>query len=146
MTRREARKNAFRLIFQKYANDIDYDEIVSAVSESNEMFGEDILSAEELVETDEFCLSIVRATANNLAQIDDSIRPYLNRWSLERLPKVSLAILRISCAQLLYFDELPVSVIINEAVELAKEFGSDDEYSFVNGTLRSIAEAVRKGN
>lgn len=126
MTRHEARINAFLLIFQLSANDLEPDALLDE-------------SAEELeLETDEFCAEIVKNTTQNLAEIDACITPNLNKWTLARLPRVSLAALRITCAQLLYMPEVPVSVAIDEAVELAKEFGAEDEYSFVNGVLRSV--------
>lgn len=95
------------------------------------------------IQTDEFCLDLLRFSLSNLEQIDATITPHLKKWTLQRLPKVSLAVLRISCAQLLFMPELPASVIINEAVELAKEYGAEDEYAFVNGALRSISDIVR---
>jgi N utilization substance protein B len=64
---------------------------------------------------------------------------------MARLPRVSLAILRISCAQLMFMPDIPQSVVINEAVELAKEYGGESEYSFVNGALRSICGSLGPG-
>ena len=127
MTRHQSRTNAFKLIFSLPCND---------------SFAEDLLAehAVELeLETDELCDSIVHNTVDNLSQIDAKIEPNLKKWSLLRLPKISLAILRISCAQLMYMKDIPASVVIDEAVELAKEFGDEDEYSFINGVLRSVA-------
>lgn len=126
MTRRESRRTAFMLVFQKYSNDVSADEILDAAAEDEEM------------PTDEFCEQLVRLTCEHLPELDALIEPNLKKWSMARLPRVSLAILRLSCAQLLYMPDLPDSVVINEAVELAKEFGADDEYAFVNGTLRSV--------
>ncbi|MEG0750834.1 MAG: transcription antitermination factor NusB [Oscillospiraceae bacterium] len=129
MTRHQSRTNAFLLVFQLPSN----------CEAADGLFHE---SAEELaLELDEFCESILKITLDNLAEIDEAITPNLNKWTLSRLPRVALAVLRISCAQLFYMSELPVSVVINEAVELAKEYGADDDYSFVNGVLRSVADA-----
>ncbi len=129
MTRRESRKTAFTLLFQLPVNEMDYDELIEVASEAED------------IEMDAFCLSLVRDTMAHLGEIDEAIRPHLKKWSLGRLPKVSLAVLRLSCAQLFYQPDLPDSVVINEAVELTKTFGADDEYAFVNGALRSINEA-----
>lgn len=133
MTRRESRKTAFSLIFQLPVNRMDYNELLEVASEDEEL------------ELDAFCLQLLKDTIEHLDEIDASIKPHLNKWSIQRLPKVSLAILRLSCAQLFYQPELPDSVVINEAVELAKTFGADDEYAFVNGALRSINEARKAG-
>lgn len=130
MTRRESRRNAFLLVFQQPINTMTPEEILETM-DSDE------------IQTDEFCLDLLRFSLSNLEQIDATITPHLKKWTLQRLPKVSLAVLRISCAQLLFMPELPASVIINEAVELAKEYGAEDEYAFVNGALRSISDIVR---
>jgi transcription antitermination factor NusB len=130
MTRRESRKNAFLLIFQYPVNPAGLDDIIEAIDKDE-------------IQTDDFCLNLLGVTIDNVDAIDDTIKPHLKKWTLNRLPRVSLAVLRISCAQLLYMPDLPESVIINEAVEITKEFGDDDEYSFVNGALRSISETVR---
>ncbi len=127
MTRHQARTNAFLLIFQLAANDLEPETLLTE-------------SAEELeLEVDEFCVAVVNNTVEHLVEIDGMITPNLKKWTLARLPRVSLAVLRISCAQLMYMSEVPLSVVIDEAVEIAKEFGADDEYSFVNGVLRSVA-------
>ncbi|MEG1650974.1 MAG: transcription antitermination factor NusB [Oscillospiraceae bacterium] len=131
MTRRESRKTAFSLVFQLPVNELSYGELL------------DISSEDEEIVLDDFCLEIVKNTVDCLLQIDEEIKPHLKKWTINRLPMVSLAILRISCAQLMYMTDLPDSVVINEAVELAKEFGNDDEYAFVNGTLRSINNSLK---
>ena len=126
MTRKESRTSAFQLVFQQGVN-------VKTM--------EDLLAEHDDQETplDEFSIELIRLTIEHLPEIDEAIRPHLKRWTLKRIPKVSLAILRLSCAQLFYMNqEVPSSVVINEAVELAKTFGSDVEYAFINGTLRSI--------
>ncbi|NLC79429.1 MAG: transcription antitermination factor NusB [Ruminococcaceae bacterium] len=115
------------LVFQKYSNDISYEEAVGAIEED-----------EEELSLDDFSRSIIELTFTHLDEIDAVIEPNLKKWTLKRIPKVSLAALRISCAQLMFMKDIPDSVVINEAVELAKEFGTDDEYSFVNGALRNI--------
>ncbi len=128
MTRHESRATAFALVFQLPINDTRVPEIF------------DDLEGDEEIEIDDFCRALVTLTLDNLSDIDETIRPHLKKWTLERLPKTSLGVLRISCAQLMYMPEIPESVVINEAVELAKEYGSDDEYQFVNGVLRSVYE------
>lgn len=130
MTRRESRKSAFQLFFQKPSNDVTLEEMLQDADPED-------------IQTDEFGQTLLRLAIAHIDEIDAQIRPHLKRWTLERLPRVSLAVLRLSVAQLMYMPELPASVIINEAVELAKEFGAEDEYSFVNGALRSISDVVR---
>ncbi len=133
MTRSQSRKNAFLLLFQQPINDVALDEVL-----------ENISAAEQSdIEVDEFCKELLSKTFDSLIFIDHEIETNLKGWSIKRIPKISLAVLRLSCAQLMYMPEIPGSVIINEAVELAKEFGGDDEFSFVNGVLRSVYTATR---
>ncbi len=66
----------------------------------------------------------------------------LKGWTINRIPGTSLTILRLSCAQLLYFKDIPSSAVCNEAVELAKKYGDENDYSFVNGTLGSIVRGM----
>ena len=99
-------------------------------------------SDSELFEIDAFTEALYAAAVENVAAIDDEIRKYLKNWRLERLSKPALAILRLSFAELLYFDDIPASVTVNEAVELAKKYAVDKDASFINGVLGS---AVRGG-
>ncbi len=133
MTRREAREAAFKLVFSKSINDQPLSEMYSDLEDC-------------LPELDDFAKLLAERTLSNLAAIDDLISANLVGWSIGRIPKVSLALLRISAAQLLYFEDIPDSVVINEAVELAKLYGSDDEYVFINGALRGILTTVRSGS
>ena len=87
----------------------------------------------------EYFVNGYRAAASNLKEIDELIDRYSVRWKTSRLPKVDLAILRLALAEICYLTDIPVSVTINEAVELAKRFGGDASGSFVNGVLGKIA-------
>lgn len=87
---------------------------------------------------------LVRGIANHLPQIDQAIEKSLQNWKLSRVSKVDLAILRVAVFEMLYStdDQKPdVVVSINEAVEMAKKFGSADSANFVNGVLDSIAKS-----
>ncbi len=127
MTRSESRKTAFSLLFQQPVNPIPVDEVIELARDESE------------IETDDFCISLLHAAYDNLDDVDGEIIKNLKKgWTLSRIPKASLAVLRLSCAQLMFMRDIPSGVVINEAVELAKEFGGDDEPSFVNGLLRSV--------
>lgn len=82
--------------------------------------------------------SKIQNIINNLPQIDTLIKRSAPAWPLEQISKIDLAILRLSIYELTVEKKEPVKVIIDEAVELAKEFGSDSSKSFVNGVLGSI--------
>ena len=75
-------------------------------------------------------------------EIDRIISDNLDRWSLERIAKTDLAILRTAVAEMLYVDSIPVSVSINEAVNLAKKYGDDRSYAFINSVLGKISRSI----
>jgi len=75
---------------------------------------------------------------SRLEEIDNVLENSIANWKMERIARVDLAILRLSAAEILYFDDIPNSVSINEAVELAKKFGSEDSGKFINGILGRI--------
>ena len=77
-------------------------------------------------------------TINNLENIDKNIEEYLKNWDKSRLSRVSLAVLRLAVYEILYSQENPVSVCINEAVELTKKYALQDDASYINGVLSSI--------
>ena len=72
------------------------------------------------------------------------IEKYSTKWKLDRIVKVSLAILRMSISEMLYLEDIPVSVSINEAVELAKKYATEDDASFVNGVLGAVAKDLEQ--
>ena len=81
---------------------------------------------------------MITGTIENQADIDRAISEHLEHWDFSRLARVDLAILRISVYCLLYQANIPPTVTIDEAIDIAKEFGSDDSYRFVNGVLDGI--------
>jgi N utilization substance protein B len=81
---------------------------------------------------------LVSETSKNLETIDKTIKQYLKHWSFARLAGVDRAILRIACCELLFFSDIPPKVIINEALEIAKKYGSEESARFVNGMLDAI--------
>ena len=94
----------------------------------------------------DFATLLITGTMQSLNSIDDTIKNQLYNWDFKRLAKVDLAILRISVYCLLYQESIPPTVTIDEAIDIAKEFGSDDSYRFINGVLDGIRknrESVR---
>ena len=85
-----------------------------------------------------------RAVSAHLEEIDGKIETYSVNWKVSRLPRVDLAILRLALAALFYLDEIPVSVSINEAVELAKKYGTEKSPRFINGVLGGAARSLSK--
>jgi N utilization substance protein B len=103
-----------------------------------------------------YTATVARGVTAHAAHIDDLIASHLQGWTLERLPAVDRAILRVAVWELLHADDVPEPVAVDEAVELAKELSTDDSPGFVNGVLgqvmletpqiRAAAQAVRDAN
>lgn len=124
MTRKEERELAFTLIFEKIFNDeLTIDEIVENAVEAR------------LVEENTFAFSLAQLTYENIDEIDNLINENSVGWRVERLPKVSLAIMRLALCEILFVPSVPTGVSINEAVELAKKFATQEDASFINGIL-----------
>ncbi len=124
MTRKEERELAFTLIFEKiFNNDLTIEEIINNAIESR------------FIENNTFAFSIAQLTYENCEEIDKIINDISVGWRVERLPKVSLAILRLALCEILFVPSIPNGVSINEAVELAKKFASQEDASFINGIL-----------
>lgn len=90
----------------------------------------------------EFATKIVGAATERAKEIDDLIATSSKNWRLERMSRVDRNILRLGATELVAFKDVPVKVVINEAVELAKRFGTAESSAFVNGVLDRIATAV----
>ena len=109
MTRREAREQAFMVLFEKI---FDEESTISEIVE--------IAKENELIKINNFAEALLKAVEDNSDEVDSVIEANLQDWTLSRLPKVSLAVLRLAVAEIKYVDEVPNGVAVNEAVELAK--------------------------
>jgi N utilization substance protein B len=89
-------------------------------------------------ETLNFARLLVMGTLEHIEEIDEVLKKRLEHWDFTRLGKVDLAILRISIYALLFQKDIPASVTIDEAIDLAKHYGSEDSYRFVNGVLDGV--------
>lgn len=128
MTRREERELAFVLLFEQAVTGDTIPEI--------------IVSAEDLreVKVETFALKLACGTDSNLVKIDEVINKYSRGWKVDRLAKVSAAVLRLCVYELIFEKDIPISVSINEAVEIAKTYATVEDASYVNGVLSSIAK------
>lgn len=95
-------------------------------------------------EPDPYLDSTVRTVISNTPIIDETIEKYSKNWKVSRMSAVDLAILRISVAELLYESDVPQEVSINEAVELAKKYGTEKSAGFINGILGSLVRDHEK--
>lgn len=129
-----ARKQAIQVLYQA--------EILDRTTE--DLLGEEC-SFIDGAKPSQYATALVLGVEENLDEIDDLLERYSENWAIGRMPSVDRAILRLAAYEMSHVDEVPVSVSINEAVELAKEFGGeDDSPRFVNGVLGRIAEYLEE--
>lgn len=126
MTRSEAREQAFILLFEQAVQDKPLEEVL-----------EDALEARDF-QPNAYLLEVVGGTKEHTEKLDEIIAENLKGWSLRRLSKTTLVILRLAVYELLHMKDIPVSVSINEAVNLSKTYGDVKDSSYVNGVLSSI--------
>ena len=129
MTRHESRELAFILIFEKsFQKDISVTELIDSAVEL------------ELFPHNEFAEGLAKKVYLKLDEIDAVIEENLVGWSAKRISKATKAILRLAVCEMLYSENMPVGVAINEAVEIAKKYASQEDASYINGVLGSIAK------
>ncbi len=134
MKRREAREQAFALLFAKSINREKIRDIVTAANEVGER------------PIDDFAETAATGVEANESALDEKISSFTRGWAIGRLSKVSLSILRLAAYEILYEKDIPVGVSINEAVELAKKYGTAEDAPFVNGVLGSLARELEAEN
>ncbi|MDR0722599.1 MAG: transcription antitermination factor NusB [Treponema sp.] len=93
-----------------------------------------------------FSRLLVTGTIEHICAVDKMIRSHLEHWDFSRVNRVDLAVLRMSTYTLMYQQEVPASIVINEAIGISKEFGTDDSYRFVNGVLDSIRKTLQNSH
>lgn len=93
-------------------------------------------------ETAAFARLLVSGTLEHIAEIDELIRKHLDSWDFDRVNKVDLAVLRMSVYPLKYQDDVHPTIIINEAIDISKEFGPGDTFKFVNAVLDNIRKEI----
>lgn len=113
----------------------------------DDVLGFDWIEKEADSQTLDFAIKLIEGSMKYQKIIDSAIVSQLEHWDLDRLSFVDRAILRFSTYSLYFQDDVPDTVVINEAIDLAKQFGSDDSYRFVNGVLDGIRKGkIKKGS
>lgn len=136
MTRKDARENCFKLLFEYEVQKITADEALELFYELTE----NIDTQADYIDT------TVKTAISNVEKIDAIIEEYSKGWKISRLAKVTLAVLRVAVCELLYMDEIPDSIAINEAVEIAKKYNDEKSAKFVNGVLSSVYKSKESTN
>ena len=130
MTRREAREQAFVLLFEKsFNNEMSFEEIIENAQMADEF------------EADEFAVMLAAGVNERRDELNDSIAANLKGWTISRVSRVTLILMQMALYQMKYCDDIPVSVAINESVEMAKKFATEDDASYLNGVLGGIDRA-----
>jgi len=125
--RHEARERALSLLYEAEMKRLDPAEVVAALP----------------VAPDPFAVRLVAGVGARRAAIDELVAAAAEGWELERMPVLDRAVLRLATYELLAEPEVPVAVVIDEAVELAKEYSTELSGRFVNGVLSTVAARVR---
>ena len=133
LQRRQSRENAFLVLFSSAFGGEDIQESIALSREMEEFT------------LDEFGEKTVLDYQAHAQEVDQMIRDRLQGWTFQRLPKVSLALLRLAVSEMLYGEEKLPGVTINEVVELAKKYGGEDDYQFINGLLGKLVKDLGLG-
>lgn len=134
MNRRKSRETAMKMLFERSINKDSLDNLI-------ENFKENAESEDEIREIDlGYVERIVGGVEAHVEEIDSRIDKYLVNWKIDRISKVDLAILRICTYEMLYEEEIPDRVSVNEGIELAKTYSGDKSAAFINGVLAKIMD------
>ena len=134
MKRQKSREKAMELLFSMELSKNSYDETIETFIEDYEM---DL----KTIDVD-YIKNVVKVVTDNLEDIDSRIVNALVNWKLDRVSKVNLTILRLAVGEMLFVDDVPGSVAINEAVELTKKYSDEKSTSFVNGVLDKVLKTL----
>lgn len=133
MQRKIARENAFILIFESICKREETAEEI--FSKATEVRG---------LEYDDYVKGVFFGSYENSANIDAAIEKHLSGWKKERISPVSMALLRLGCYEIMFMEDIPAKVSINEAIELSKKYDDEKSYSFINGILNAVSVEYSK--
>lgn len=143
--RRKAREASLQLLYEVDLGTRDCREVVSGFQNSPDrifhQWSEPVSNSAEVIE---FTVQITLGVWDNVHEIDKLIEMHSTHWRITRMALVDRNILRMAVFELLYCPDIPASVTINEAIEIAKKFGTEESGSFVNGVLDHIAKELKK--
>ncbi len=133
MSRRKARDITFKYIYSTLYGEGEVSDVLESIITA------DVEEVETLQgEEKDYFNKVTEGLKAKEKQIDEMILSKLKNWTIERIFKIDLAILRLAVYEIIYYEDMPPKVAVNEAVELAKKYGNDASSNFVNGVLREI--------
>lgn len=130
MKRRTAREKALQAIYQLEIGKGEIQDALNSVLDGRP--------------SDEYLEILVNGTQENKEEIDGTIRANLDNWKIERLANIDRNLLRIAVYEMIYSEQVPVSVAMDEAIEIAKVFGDDQSSRFVNAVLSKVKDQLNK--
>lgn len=130
MKRSESRESAFLILFESLFKDEPITDLISLAKESRNF------------KTDSFTVKLVKGVSEKISEIDALIQKKSISWSIDRLSKVVLVALRIAIYEMLFEEKIPISVSINEAVEITKKYSTQEDAAFLNGILGVVAKEL----
>lgn len=134
MKRQKSREKAMELLFSIEISKNSYEETIENFIEDYEMD----LNTIDL----DYIKNVVKVVTDNLETIDEKIIKSLVNWKLDRVSKVNLTVLRLAVGEMMFIEDVPGSVAINEAVELTKKYSDEKSCSFVNGVLDKVLKSL----
>ena len=135
MKRKRTREIAMELLFSMEISKNSYEETIECFVEDYEM---------DLKTIDlEYIKEVMKSVVDHKEEIDEIIKNSLINWTIERVSKVNLTIVRLAIAEMLYINDVPEVVAINEAIELTKKYSDDKSVSFVNGALDKAFKNIK---
>lgn len=133
MTRKEARELMMKILYQMDLNNSNF--------EGNK---DSLLTNYNLGKQKEYCEIILENYKEHKDNIDQYIDKYSIGWKIQRMPRTDIATLRLATTEIIYIEEIPYSVSINEAIELAKKYGTDKSHKFINAILGNIVKEIEE--
>ena len=141
MSRKIAREVAFKIIFSNEFEQNSLKELIENIVSDNELIetnNKNDISSEDK----KYIEQVVLGIAEKKDELDEKIKTYLKGWTMDRISKTDLAILRLAVYEMLYREDIPCKVSINEAVELAKAFCEETSPAFINGVLAGVVNSL----
>ncbi len=148
ITRREAREQAFFLLFEKSFRNEDMQELIDLANESRVIVidSPDVKRENWEKHLDPFAEQTALKVQEHLEELDERIERLSLKWKKNRISRVAFAVLRLALYEMLYEPDIPVSVSINEAVDITKKYASEEDSAFVNGVLGTAAKEIAGAN
>ena len=139
-----ARRHAFALIFQMpFHSPLDAETLVWLKALYYDCLDGDVLGSRPRGRDAEYADRVLWGAHEHQAQLDGVIENFLKGWDLDRINKVDLALMRLAIYEMLREPDVPLGVAVNEAVDLAKTYGTDESPAFINGVLGNVAREIK---